>query len=635
MILPLSNAHAITMNPPVQIDTDATDRLSLRDIEIGENGIYVLYRTVLGSPNDIYFSRSTDYGATWSTPNLVATTTDTGFGKIFVRDNGDLGIAYTTIPSDHQLNFIKSTDNGNTWSSPTTSDADFLGFDYSFASDGDVLVFTFSDFDTSSYQGAITSDDFGATWSSTTAIQGQIGCTISCDYSSFEQANSIVHGNNIYVSYFATDNGLGESHTYFVKSNDAGVTWDTPIQISDGDIDNFVPFVIIDEDGGEIIIQYLSSFDGALVYAKSSDGGNTFGSPIILEDLNTCYDSWALSGNGDDVLFACDDQSGFGRHIKSSSDFGDTFGSYSLVNGTGILSASDFPIAIWEGDNIYDILMDGGDPNSPSYLIYSDDRGATFNNDLIIGLNNTQFSTTDYHTFDAFDDIFAFVFTEQVTNPFDTLTIFVAILPNSGTNPPDTTAPIISTIGNEPILILENTVVDYTDYVVCLDDIDGDISMSMIVVGDGLNTSMRGTQNVTFSCTDEATNNIQESIQFIIKKQSTSSGGGSSPSTSQTTSGTQSSTPSLSDIPPLSLTGGTPAKEGGQSISDLFANLFQNRLNPTNAQPQKSIAEQIQERVGEIRNIPAQSVPSTSPASDNRPSPITDFLNNLFGGFFR
>ncbi len=190
--------------------------------------------------------------------------------------------------------------------------------------------------------------------------------------------------------------------------------------------------------------------------------------------------------------------------------------------------------------------------------------------------------------------------------------------------PPDSISPVISATVSEPISIIQDSSFDAFEFVDCNDDVDGAIVPNGDFATDGgitIDTSTRGSQLQDYTCTDSADNNTLETIQYIIKKKS-SSGGGSSSTSSGTSS--QSSIPQLSDIPTLSFKDSpsqqtpTPARTG-QSISDLFANLFADRLNPT-------------ENIPQAQSVFNSGQSSGSPASD-RSSPVADFFRNLFSGF--
>ena len=182
----------------------------------------------------------------------------------------------------------------------------------------------------------------------------------------------------------------------------------------------------------------------------------------------------------------------------------------------------------------------------------------------------------------------------------------------------DEVAPVISATVSEPISIIQDSSFDAFEFVQCIDDVDGTIVPNGVFGTDGgitIDTSDRGVQTQDYECTDDADNTTFNSIEYIIKKIST---GGSSPSSSGGTLGS----PSLSDIPTLSVQDNIqPSDPRGFSISELFANLFDNRITEGIETPAQQSGSPFS---------------SGSPASsDSRPNPIAEFLQNLFANFFR
>jgi len=193
--------------------------------------------------------------------------------------------------------------------------------------------------------------------------------------------------------------------------------------------------------------------------------------------------------------------------------------------------------------------------------------------------------------------------------------------------PPDTVAPVISTTESQPITIIQGSSFNAFEFVDCNDDVDGAITPNgnFWYVGGLVDTSIRGSQTVDYTCTDSADNNTLETVSYLVKKASSSGGTSSSSSTTSINSNTGESIPQLSDIPTLSFQD-SPSQQGvdeGSSINDLFSNLFSNRLNPvepTDSQPVNS----------PFFNSPQSS---GSPSSE-RASPVADFFSNLFANLF-
>mgnify|MGYP000509872850 CR=1 FL=1 len=62
---------------------------------------------------------------------------------------------------------------------------------------------------------------------------------------------------NIYIIYVADDQTVNETHVYVVKSNDDGLTWDAPTQLSvDPVMQGFDPRTFLSENGGVLYVEW-------------------------------------------------------------------------------------------------------------------------------------------------------------------------------------------------------------------------------------------------------------------------------------------------------------------------------------------------------------------------------------------
>ena len=184
----------------------------------------------------------------------------------------------------------------------------------------------------------------------------------------------------------------------------------------------------------------------------------------------------------------------------------------------------------------------------------------------------------------------------------------------------DTIFPNITFSLSSPVEVYQGDTLNELDFITC-DDSTEDIT-NVVTIDTPVDMSSTGVQTVTYSCIDVGSNESTVAVDYFVKKPQ--SGGGGSSSSSPSTSGTsQSSTPQLSDIPTLSFQSDDTRTESteGSSISDLFSNLFSNRLNPTEPTQQSQ---------------PFFSSPQSSSSSitSDRPSPVADFFSNLFSNIF-
>jgi hypothetical protein len=205
--------------------------------------------------------------------------------------------------------------------------------------------------------------------------------------------------NTIYCSWtrfsFGTD-------ILLVRSTDEGITWNTPVQVSDqGGVQGSFPAV---GPNGELYVVWLSyNGSGQILFDKSTDGGLTFGTdkvisnspnawfPHLAVDLSSgpnngyIYAVWNDERNGDDDVF-----------VSYSSNEGDTWSSAIRVNndpvGNGKLQY--WPsIAISELGEIvilyYDTRNTSNNNIIEAYIARSTDGGLTFTNELLSSAPST------------------------------------------------------------------------------------------------------------------------------------------------------------------------------------------------------------------------------------------------------
>jgi hypothetical protein len=98
---------------------------------------------------------------------------------------------------------------------------------------------------------------------------------------------------NVYFSY-SRFTGAGVNAIYFVRSTDHGATWSHPIKIGAGLTEiNFVQFPDIAVTGnGNVYVTFVqadfpftSKHEAAILYAKSTDGGQTFSKPQLVTNF--------------------------------------------------------------------------------------------------------------------------------------------------------------------------------------------------------------------------------------------------------------------------------------------------------------------------------------------------------------
>jgi len=256
----------------------------------------------IGTDLDLFVSRSSDIGQTWTDPVPLNTTaagdTSHDFDPEIKTDGVGVWVAvwYNTLDpgptgDDADLLVARSIDNGGTWSAPallnTTGTLD-AGSDFLPEIDTDGLgIWVVVWYSNDNLAGAAgvdhdifysRSENHGLSWSSVSTLNSNAAIDTLDDTQ--PQLATDRMGNWIAVWYSATnlDRGVLDSDILFARSTDNGEAWSDPAYLNTN---------ALTDVGSDIIPQIVTDGNGAwLVSWQSSD---------TLDDT---------IGNDDDILFA-------------------------------------------------------------------------------------------------------------------------------------------------------------------------------------------------------------------------------------------------------------------------------------------------------------------------------------------
>ncbi len=216
--------------------------------------------------------------------------------------------------------------------------------------DGQNIASTFSDGGALEFQAVLVSNDFGTSW--TEIILQNFDDDGVSDQT---QGLIVVNGMNMYASWIGSNS---ETHVYFSNSNDNGVNWSVPTQISTSSISEDDLQMVVNDNASKVLISWIGDTQES-VQAVSTDGGNTFGSPSVLDDGSECDDPYDIDNLGDDAVFMCLGLNDSERHVKFSNDFGQTYSlNYTIFGSVIPISSNSFSENIGTGDNLYSIWED-------------------------------------------------------------------------------------------------------------------------------------------------------------------------------------------------------------------------------------------------------------------------------------
>ncbi|MFI5125767.1 MAG: PKD domain-containing protein [Candidatus Acidiferrales bacterium] len=330
----VSNNSDYSFTPQIAVDSNGT--------------IYMAWEDDTATNSNILFSRSTDGGATFSTPINLSNASGYSFNpRIAMGSAGDVNVVWEDqTPSNTNIMFSHSTNAGVAFSTPVNLSNDSA--------------------DSGSPQIAVDT------------------------------------AGNIYVVWEHDSPNLG---IFFSRSTDGGATFSTPAVLSVSALGSFSPQIAVDSNGNiSVVWEDDVSLTSDISFSYSADHGATFSFPksLSFHTGNSVSAEVAIDLTGNiDVVWENDSPGNFDIFFSRSADSGATFSTpKNLSHGSG--DAQNPQIGLDAKGNINLVWADNIPPdfNPDSYFARSSDGGATFSSPLNIS-NNAGFSANPFLTIDA------------------------------------------------------------------------------------------------------------------------------------------------------------------------------------------------------------------------------------------
>ncbi len=310
--------------------------------------------------SEIYYKRSTDGGATWgSDTRLTYDASVSRYPSVAVAGAAVQVVWNDSRDGNSEIYYKRSTDGGATWSSDTrltnnTSPSESPSIAVAGAVAHVVWV------DTRDGNGEIyykRSTDGGATWGSDTRL------TYNSSISWYPSV--AVTGAAVHVAWH--DYRDGNYEVYYKRSTDGGATWGSDTRLTNNTSSSQYPSIA--STGATAHVVWVDSRDGnaEIYYKRSTDGGTTWGNDTRLtsNDSVSQYPSVAAASAAVHVTWADTRDGNSEIYYKRSTDGGATWGGDTrLTNNTG---ASTDPSVAVARQRVYVVWHDNRDGNAEIY----------------------------------------------------------------------------------------------------------------------------------------------------------------------------------------------------------------------------------------------------------------------------
>jgi hypothetical protein len=239
-------------------------------ISLQGNNIYVVWKQDGSSDNfpDIFVTRSTDGGLTFSEPINLSNSTSRSFIPQISSQGNNVYVVWEEFDDD-EIFFARSTDGGEIFSEPfNISNSTGFSLNPQISSQGNNTYVVWEEFDDDEIFFA-TSTDGGLTFS-TKNLSNTTANSFDPQISS--------EGNNVYVVW--RDRTPGPYDIFFARSTDGGLTFSTK-NISNTTGNSFFPRISSEGNNVYVVWQDKTAnlVNDDIFFARSTDGGQTFSTP--------------------------------------------------------------------------------------------------------------------------------------------------------------------------------------------------------------------------------------------------------------------------------------------------------------------------------------------------------------------
>ena len=351
--------------------------------------VYLVWTDKTPGNADVFFARSLDGGKNFETPiNLSNNNGSSAFPRLAVSGANVYVTWYDYSPGQSDIFFARSKDRGASFESVNLSNNTQASYNPWIATSGNNVFVVWNNggksqeivingekriIDVLTGESEILlarSSDGGSTFET---------INISNTEDMSWNPRIAVAGSDIYVAWNEGVSPLTE--IFFAKGSDYGASFSEPVNLSRSNGTSMDAGIAVSNDKIYITWMETSSENSEIFFSKSDDSGMTFSTPINLSDSvgksNIVRDAEIASYENNAYVVWYDDTSGnYDVFFTRSADYGKTFSPpVNLSQNSGKSELAQISVS---GENVYVMWNDYTMENAEIFLRESQDSGETF-----------------------------------------------------------------------------------------------------------------------------------------------------------------------------------------------------------------------------------------------------------------
>jgi hypothetical protein len=344
-------------------------------VAVSGSNVYVVWYDLSGANSDIFFSRSTNYGASFgSTVNLSSNAAESGNPKLAVSGSNVYVVWHDNTPGNYDTFFKRSTDAGATFGSTVNLSTNPGSSNYpQLAVLGSNVYIVWEDHTPGN------SDIFIAT-STNNGASFALPVNLSNNADSSFGGQIAVSGSNVYVSWH--DFTPGNNDIFLRRSTDDGATFGASVNLSNNAGNSIDPQLSVLGSNVYVVWQDRTPGNDDIFFRRSTDDGATFSASVNLSNNAGFSNSPQIAVSGINVYVAWYDftPGNFDIFYRRSADAGSIFSA--SVNLSNNPEDSYVPQLAVSGSNVY-VVWRGVDV----FLKISINSGTTFGSTMNVSSN--------------------------------------------------------------------------------------------------------------------------------------------------------------------------------------------------------------------------------------------------------